>query len=67
MIGGKGMLPAQPLPNLKLQYEISDPSSLDQMEQAKSITTLRSGKTIDKTIPVRVEKPKDPEEDNNDR
>ncbi|MGV8065631.1 hypothetical protein PJP13_29825, partial [Mycobacterium kansasii] len=38
IIGGKGMLPAQPLSNPKLQYEISDTSSLDQMEQAKSIT-----------------------------
>ncbi|MGV8048386.1 hypothetical protein PJP07_29730, partial [Mycobacterium kansasii] len=53
----KGMLPAQPLPNPKPQYEISDPSSSNQMGHAKSITTLRSGKIIDKTIPVKAEKP----------
>ncbi|MGV7988927.1 hypothetical protein PJP10_31650, partial [Mycobacterium kansasii] len=60
-IGNKGSFPAQPLPNPKSQYEVSDPSSSNQMEQAKSITTLMSRKTIDKTIPFRAEKPKDPE------
>ena len=30
------------------------------MEQAKSVTTLRSGKQIDKSIPVKADKPNDP-------
>ncbi|XP_058075799.1 uncharacterized protein LOC131224292 [Magnolia sinica] len=36
------------------------------MEQAKYITTLRSGKIIDKTILARAEKPKDPQGTKND-
>ena len=38
---------------------IPNPSNL-HMEQAKSITTLRSGKQIDKSIPVKADKPNDP-------
>lgn len=39
---------------------MSDSSSSDtQLEHVKSITTLRSGKIIDKIIPVKAPKPKD--------
>ena len=57
----EGMLPAQPVPNPKTQCEISVPSSSNQhMEHAKAITTLRSGKIIEKSDPVKVSTPNDP-------
>ncbi|XP_062114450.1 uncharacterized protein LOC133825537 [Humulus lupulus] len=39
----KGRFPSQPIPNPKSQYEIGTPS---HKEEAKSISTLRSGKQI---------------------
>ena len=50
----KGKFPAQPQPNPSSQCNIT--SSDTQSENANSITTLRSGKTVDKTI-----SPKEPE------
>ncbi|MGV7343219.1 hypothetical protein PJI17_31465, partial [Mycobacterium kansasii] len=47
----KGKLPSQPVANPKGQYEIGSNSNQGQYhEQAKSITTLRSGKQIDNKI-----------------
>lgn len=52
----KGKFSGQPVANLKGQYEIGSNSNQGQyQEQAKSITTLRSGKQIDN----RVEMPRD--------
>ena len=57
----KGTLPAQPLPNPRTQFEIQDASSSSQhMEHVQAITTLRSGKIIDKFNPVKALKPNDP-------
>ena len=46
----KGKFLAQPQPNPDSQYHVST-SSESQPENVNSITTLRSGKIIDKTIP----------------
>ncbi|XP_022886923.1 uncharacterized protein LOC111402855 [Olea europaea var. sylvestris] len=48
----KGKFPAQPQPNPSQQYNVNASSSSESQQQnANSITTLRSGKIIDKTIP----------------
>ncbi|XP_022862089.1 uncharacterized protein LOC111382375 [Olea europaea var. sylvestris] len=48
----KGKFPAQPQPNPSGQFNVNASSSSEsQQENANSITTLRSGKIIDKTIP----------------
>ncbi|XP_022852000.1 uncharacterized protein LOC111373667 [Olea europaea var. sylvestris] len=48
----KGKFPAQPQPNPFGQFNVNASSSSEsQQENANSITTLRSGKIIDKTIP----------------
>ncbi|XP_042991370.1 uncharacterized protein LOC122318232, partial [Carya illinoinensis] len=47
----KGKFPAQPQPNPKGKFEVRNPNPSDsKFEHAKSITTLRSGKIIDKSI-----------------
>ncbi|KAJ6359540.1 hypothetical protein OIU76_001131, partial [Salix suchowensis] len=48
----KGKIPAQPMPNPRGQMHISEssPSEPSNHEQIQAITTLRSGKIIDKTI-----------------
>ena len=46
----KGKFPAQPQPNPASQCHVST-SSESQPKNVNSITTLRSGKVIDKTIP----------------
>ena len=57
----EGTFPAQPQPNPKQVHEVSIPNLPNQhMEQAKSVTTLRSGKQINKSIPVKADKPNDP-------
>ena len=45
----KGKFPSQPIPNPKGQFEIGS-SSISDKEEAKSITTLRSGKTFDNNV-----------------
>ena len=56
----KGTFPAQPQPNPRGQYEVNDSgSSNPHVEHAKSVTTLRSGKVIEKDIPRTVDKPKE--------
>uniref|UniRef100_A0A2N9H0L4 Reverse transcriptase/retrotransposon-derived protein RNase H-like domain-containing protein n=1 Tax=Fagus sylvatica TaxID=28930 RepID=A0A2N9H0L4_FAGSY len=53
----KGKFPAQPQPNPQGQFGVSGSSaSGTQHEHVKSITTLRSGKVIDKTIPTKAQK-----------
>ena len=54
----KGKFPAQPQPNPKGQFEVSN-SSNPQGEHIKSITTLRSGKIINKDTPKKVNKPEE--------
>ena len=57
----KGTLPAQPLPNPRTQFQIQDAiSSSQHTEHVQAITTLRSGKVIDKSNPVKAPKPNDP-------
>ena len=47
----KGKFPSQPQQNLKGQYNSNASSSRNQhMDQVKSITSLRSGKVIEKPI-----------------
>ncbi|XP_022859157.1 uncharacterized protein LOC111379951, partial [Olea europaea var. sylvestris] len=47
----KGKFPAQPQPNPSQEYKVNASSSSESQQQnANSITTLRSGKIIDKTI-----------------
>lgn len=56
----KGTFPSQPQPNPKTQCEVQDSNpSKFIFEQAKSITTLWSGKIIDKEIPMKANKPKE--------
>ena len=45
----KKKFPSQPIPNPKGQFEIGS-SSISDKEEAKSITTLRSGKTFDNNV-----------------
>ena len=48
----KGKFPSQPQPNPQGQFCVNDCSSFEnKISQAKSITTLRSGKIIEKYIP----------------
>ncbi|XP_022855692.1 uncharacterized protein LOC111376912 [Olea europaea var. sylvestris] len=48
----KGKFPAQPQPNPSQQFNVNASSSSESQQQnPNSITTLRSGKIIDKTIP----------------
>lgn len=44
----KEKLPSQPVPNPKGQYEVTNPDR--SLEEAKSITTLRSGREIDNQV-----------------
>jgi hypothetical protein len=56
----KGKFLAQPQPNPQGQFGVNGSSSSGtQHEHVKSITTLRSGKVIDKTIPTKAQKPKE--------
>ncbi len=56
----KGTFPSQPQPNPKTQCEVQDSNpSKSVLGQAKSITTLQSGKIIDKEIPMKADKPKE--------
>uniref|UniRef100_A0A2N9HUD7 Retrovirus-related Pol polyprotein from transposon TNT 1-94-like beta-barrel domain-containing protein n=1 Tax=Fagus sylvatica TaxID=28930 RepID=A0A2N9HUD7_FAGSY len=58
--GEKGKFPAQPQPNPQGQFGVSGSSaSGTQHEHVKFITTLRSGKVIDKTIPTKAQKPEE--------
>ncbi|KAJ4723144.1 Integrase [Melia azedarach] len=51
----KGKFPAQPQPNPVSQFNVNNSDSSDtHPEDANSITTLRSGKIIDKTIPSKL-------------
>ncbi|KAJ4717036.1 DNA-directed DNA polymerase [Melia azedarach] len=51
----KGKFPAQPQPNPVSQFNVNNSdSSGTHPEDANSITTLRSGKIIDKTIPLKL-------------
>jgi hypothetical protein len=51
----KGKFPAHPQPNPQGQFGVSGSSaSGTQHEHVKSITTLRSGKVINKTIPTKA-------------
>ena len=59
----KGKFPAQPKPNPSTQCNVSC-SSDTQSENANSITTLQSGKIIDKTIPSKELKSNPPSEGN---
>jgi hypothetical protein len=53
----KGKFPSQPQQNPKGQYNANASSSGGQhMDQVKSVTTLRSGKVIEKLIPEPYEK-----------
>ncbi len=55
----KGTFPAQPQSNPKGQHEVHEASSSQpKFEQVKSVTTLRSGKIINKEIPTKDDKPK---------
>ena len=45
----KGKFSSQPIPNLKGQFEIGS-SSISDKDEAKSITTLKSGKTFDNNV-----------------
>ena len=48
----KGKFPSQPQPNPQGQFCVNDCSSSEnKMSQAKSVTTLHSGKIIEKDIP----------------
>jgi hypothetical protein len=56
----KGKFPTQPQPNPQGQFGVSSSSaSGTEHEHVKSITTLRSGKVIDKTIPTKAQKPEE--------
>jgi hypothetical protein len=56
----KGKFPTQPQPNPQGQFGVSSSSAFGtQHEHVKSITTLRSGKVIDKTIPMKAQKPEE--------
>ena len=59
----KGKLHSQPLPNPQVQFISDSNSSNSHIEQAKSVTTLRSGKVIDKTIPTDDHDPKEKSSD----
>ena len=52
----KGKFPAQPQPNPSTQCNVSCPKEI-QKEDVNSITTLRSGKAIDKSIPFKDQEP----------
>ena len=52
----KGKFPTQPQPNPTSQCHVSS-SSKNQVEDVNSITTLWSGKIIDKIIPPKDQKP----------
>lgn len=56
----KGTFPAQSQPNPKGQFEIGSSSSKDPQVNVQEITTLRSGREINKEISKKVEKPKEP-------
>lgn len=48
----KGKFLAQAQPNPQSQFSVGESSSSDtQLKHVKSVTTLRSGKVIEKTIP----------------
>ena len=49
----KGVFPTQPQPNPKTQFEVHEVQD-PHMEHYKSVTTLRSGKVINKDIPMNV-------------
>jgi hypothetical protein len=56
----KGKFSAQPQPNPQGQFGVIGSSDFGtQHEHVKSITTLRSGKVIDKTIPTKAQKPEE--------
>ncbi|XVF72371.1 hypothetical protein PTKIN_Ptkin12aG0116600 [Pterospermum kingtungense] len=57
----KGKFPAQPKPNPSNHCQVSS-SSQNPPENVNSITTLRSGKVIDKTIPSKDPMPNVPQE-----
>jgi hypothetical protein len=59
----KGKFPAQPQPNPSTQCLVSC-SNETQQENASSITTLRSGKAIDKNIPSKDQDPPSPPKSN---
>jgi hypothetical protein len=54
----KGMFPAQPQPNPRIQGGANEIRN-NQVEHAKSVTVLRSGKIVNKEIPTKVSQPKE--------
>jgi hypothetical protein len=53
----KGKFPAQPEPNPRTRAGVNEVSNT-QMEHAKSVTILRSGKVVNKEVPIKVSQPK---------
>ena len=61
----KGIFPAQPQPKPKTQFEVHDVQD-PHMEHAKSVTTLRGGKVINKDTPINVSHSKENSETKGD-
>jgi len=53
----KGMFPTQPQPNPRTHYGVHEVENI-QVEHAKSVTVLKSGKIVNKEIPTKVSQPK---------
>jgi hypothetical protein len=53
----KGKFPAQPEPNPRTRAGVNEVNNT-QMEHAKSVTILRSGKVVNKEVPIKVSQPK---------
>jgi hypothetical protein len=53
----KGKFPAQPEPNPRTRVGVNEVSNT-QVEHAKSVTILRSGKVVNKEVPTKVSPPK---------
>uniref|UniRef100_A0A2N9FT19 Retrotransposon gag domain-containing protein n=1 Tax=Fagus sylvatica TaxID=28930 RepID=A0A2N9FT19_FAGSY len=61
----KGTFPAQPQPNPKTQFVVNEVQN-PHIEHVKAITTLRSGKVIEKDIPKKVLPSKENQETKDD-
>jgi hypothetical protein len=61
----KGTFPAQPQPNPKTQFVVNEVQN-PHLEHVKAITTLRSGKVIEKDIPKKVLPSKENQETKDD-
>lgn len=60
-----GIFPAHPQPNPRTQCRVNECKN-PQVEHAKSITTLKSGKFVNKEIPTKVSQPKENSETKGD-